>query len=143
MKINGEVEGNVPHIIQTRMPRTRREAEHSRGLLRAACRGNGTPLDCLNNRSEYSSFRGHAPASSCIAPSTIAEEPTPRRRGRTMAPAGCAIAGPLWPEDPRLTWGGIGNGVYDLLTIFWDSLRRRPISTQPVAAEVECKWETE
>lgn len=52
MKINGEVEGNVPHIIQTRMPRTRREAGHSRGLLRAARRGKGTPLDCLNNRSE-------------------------------------------------------------------------------------------
>ncbi len=38
MKINGEVEGNVPHIIQTRTPKTRQEAEHSRGLLRAVCR---------------------------------------------------------------------------------------------------------
>lgn len=103
MKINGEVEANVPHIIQTRMPRTRREAGHSRGLLRAACRGKGTPLDCLNNRSEYSSFRGHVPASSCIAPSMIAEEPMPRRRGRTISLAGRAIAGPLQPEDPRLT----------------------------------------
>ena len=67
----------------------------------------------------------------------------PSRRGRTIAPVGCSIAGPSRPEDPRLTWGGSANVLYDLLTIFWNSLRRRPISTQPVAAEVERKWETE
>ena len=90
MKINGEVEGNVPHITQTRMPKTRREAEHSRGLLRAACRRTGTLPDCLNNRSEYPSFGA---ASRRIAPSAIGGEPMPSRRGRAIAPLPHSIAG--------------------------------------------------
>ena len=52
MKINGEVEGNVPHIIRMHMPgKTRREAGHL-----------GDAADSLNDRSESPSFWGYVPA---------------------------------------------------------------------------------
>ena len=108
MKINGEVEGNVPHITQTRMPRTRREAEHSRGLLRAACRRTGTLPDCLNNRSEYPSFRGCVPAHRSFR----------NRRGANAKPARLRdCASPSFHrrlEGPRLTCRGIGREFFTI-----------------------------
>lgn len=140
MKINGEVEANVPHIIQTRMPRTRREAGHSRGLLRGAPgKGNAAGLPEQPFRITFvprprprefvhRSFHNRGGAKAA-RPHDCARRPRHRR--------------PFAAGGPAPDAGGVGNVLYDLLTIFWDSLRRRPISTQSVAAEVECKWESE